>query len=81
MTPPEAGSEPFLDIYGEDFRTDPNTVLGRLREQSWHAVTPMATAVLRYGEVQTLLSMRQVRTPGADFLAMQEISDGPAKSL
>jgi cytochrome P450 len=76
MTTPEAGGAPFLDLYGEDFRIDPYAVLGRLREQSWQAGTAIGTAVLRYGEVQSLLSMRQLRTPGADFLAMQGITDG-----
>jgi cytochrome P450 len=76
MTPPGSGSEPFLDLYGEDFRADPYEVLRRLREQSWHAGSAIGTAVLRYDEVQTLLSMREMRTPGADFLAMQGITDG-----
>jgi cytochrome P450 len=69
-------SEPFLDLYGEDFRTDPHAVLRRLREQSWGASSPIGTAVLRYDQVRTLLSMPQLRTPGADFLAMQGITDG-----
>ncbi|MGH4024599.1 MAG: hypothetical protein ACRDRV_08445, partial [Pseudonocardiaceae bacterium] len=77
MTAPEAGAAPFFDLYGEDFRSDPYAVLGELREQSWHAATPIGTAVLRYAQVQDLLSMRQLRTPGADFLAMQGITEGP----
>jgi cytochrome P450 len=77
MTVPETGTAPFLDLYGEDFRTDPHAVLGELRQQSWHAATPIGTAVLRYHEVQALVSMRELRTPGADFLAMQGITDGP----
>jgi cytochrome P450 len=77
MTAPEAGTAPFLDLYGEDFRTDPHAVLGELRQQSWRATTPMGTAVLRYEEVQALVSMRELRTPGADFLAMQGITEGP----
>lgn len=76
MTSPGTGAEPFLDLYGEDFLTEPYAVLGRLREQSWHAATSIGTAVLRYDEVQTLVSMRQLRTPGADFLAMQGITEG-----
>jgi cytochrome P450 len=77
MTAPETGTAPFLDLYGEDFRTDPHAVLGELRQRSWHAATPIGTAVLRYHEVQALVSMRELRTPGADFLAMQGITDGP----
>ncbi len=68
---------PVLDLYGEDFRTNPHAVLGELRQQSWQAATSIGTAVLRYDEVQTLVSMRELRTPGADFLAMQGITDGP----
>jgi len=75
MTVP-ADVDLVLDLYGEDFRVDPYAVLRRLREQTWHASTPIGTAALRYDEVRTLLSMRQLRTPGADFLAMQGITDG-----
>ena len=77
MSAPEAAAAPVLDLYGEDFRADPHAVLGELRARSWYAATPIGTAVLRYNEVQTLLSMRELRTPGADFLAMQGITDGP----
>ena len=68
---------PFLDLYGEDFRSDPYGVLASLRGQSWHANCAIGTAVLRYSDVQALLAMRQLRTPGADFLAMQGITRGP----
>ena len=37
--------------------------------------------MLRYHEVQALLSMRELRTPGVDFLAMQGISDGPLTDI
>jgi cytochrome P450 len=67
---------PFLDLYGDAFRTDPYGELARLRARSWHAGTAIGTAVLSYAEVQSLLSMRDLRTPGADFLAMQGITDG-----
>jgi len=76
MSAPNTAGECFLDLYGEEFRTDPQAVLRRCREQSWHAATPIGTAVLRYHEVRTLLSMPQLRTPGADFLAMQGITEG-----
>lgn len=68
---------PVLDLYGDEFRTDPYGVLSELRARSWHAATPIGTALLRYNEVHTLLSMRELRTPGADFLAMQGITSGP----
>jgi cytochrome P450 len=74
-------TEPFLDLYGEGFRTDPYGELARLRDQQWHAGTAIGTAVLRYGEVQALLSRRELRTPGADFLAMQGITTGPLVDL
>ncbi|GAA0916409.1 cytochrome P450 [Virgisporangium ochraceum] len=66
-----------LDLYGPAFRTDPYAELARLRNEDWYATTAIGTAVLRYREVQTLLSMRDLRTPGADFLALQGITDGP----
>lgn len=76
MNAPNTAGECFLDLYGEEFRADPQAVLRRCREQSWHAASPIGTAVLRYHEVRTLLSAPQVRTPGADFLAMQGITEG-----
>ena len=66
-----------LDLYGSAFHSDPYGELARLRAQDWYAGTAIGTAVLRYHEVQTLLSMRELRTPGADFLAVQGITDGP----
>ncbi|WP_203912171.1 cytochrome P450 [Rhizocola hellebori] len=68
---------PFLDLYGADFRSDPYGVLAPLRHQTWHADCAIGTAVLRYSDVQALLAMRQLRTPGAEFLAMQGITRGP----
>lgn len=68
---------PFLDLYSPEFRTDPHTVLQALREQSWCADTAMGLAVLRYEEVQALLTHRKFRTPGADWLALQGITTGP----
>jgi cytochrome P450 len=66
-----------LDLYGSAFHTDPYGELARLRAEGWYASTMIGPAVLRYAEVQTLLSMRELRTPGADFLAAQGITDGP----
>ncbi|GAA3218454.1 cytochrome P450 [Dactylosporangium siamense] len=65
-----------LDLYGAAFRTDPYAELARLRDLSWHAQTAIGTAVLRHAEVQQLLQLRELRTPGADFLALQGITDG-----
>ncbi|MEO6091166.1 MAG: cytochrome P450 [Umezawaea sp.] len=67
----------FLDLDGEDFRTDPHAVLRRFREADWRADTPLGTAVLRYDEVQAVLSSWSLRTVGADSLAAQGITDGP----
>jgi len=72
---------PFLDLYGDEFRTDPHAVLAGLREGSWRADTAVGTAVLRYDDVQALLADRRLRTPGADFLAMQGITSGPLVDL
>jgi cytochrome P450 len=69
-------SAPVLDLYGEDFRARPHEVLGSLREQGWYAQSPIGPAVLRYEPVQALLGLRQLRTPGADFLALQGITEG-----
>jgi hypothetical protein len=66
-----------LDLYGSAFCVDPYGELARLRAQDWYAGTAIGTAVLRYKEVQALLSMRELRTPGVDFLAVQGITDGP----
>jgi cytochrome P450 len=65
-----------LDLYGSAFHADPYGELARLRTRGWYARTAIGPAVLRYHEVQTLLSMRELRTPGADFLAVQGITDG-----
>lgn len=70
-------STPVLDLYGDEFRSRPHEVLAALREQSWWAESPVGPAVLRHEPVQTLLGMRQLRTPGVDFLALQGITDGP----
>jgi cytochrome P450 len=77
VSAPTADAEQFLDLYGAGFRSDPYGELARLRAHGCYATTVIGTAVLRYDEVQTLLSMRELRTPGADFLAMQGITDGP----
>jgi cytochrome P450 len=69
-------SGPSLDLYGAAFRTDPYAELARLRDLDWHAETAIGTAVLRHAEVQRLLQLRQLRTPGADFLALQGITEG-----
>lgn len=66
-----------LDLYGAAFNTDPYRELARLRAENWYAGSAVGTAVLRYREVQALLSMRELRTPGVDFLAAQGITDGP----
>lgn len=68
---------PTLDLFGPVFQTDPHRALREAREQSWCASTPFGTGILRYDEVQTALAMRTLRTPGADFLAMQGITSGP----
>jgi cytochrome P450 len=68
---------PVLDLYGAEFRARPHEVLGALRERSWWAETPVGPAVLRYAPVQTLLGLRELRTPGVDFLALQGITEGP----
>jgi cytochrome P450 len=65
-----------LDLYGAAFRTDPYGELARLRDLDWHAETAIGTAVLRHAEVQQLLQLRELRTPGADFLALQGITEG-----
>lgn len=70
-------SGPSLDLYGAAFRADPYRELARLRELGWHAQTAIGTAVLRHAEVQQLLQLRELRTPGADFLALQGITEGP----
>lgn len=77
MTSSPTSDRPFLDLYSLEFRTDPHTVLGALREQHWCADTAMGLAVLRYEEVQALLTHRKFRTPGADWLALQGITEGP----
>ncbi|MGH8940828.1 MAG: cytochrome P450, partial [Actinomycetes bacterium] len=77
MAPSTIMTAPALNLYSEAFTADPQGVLRSLREQSWQAATPIGTAVLRYDEVQALLGDRRLRTPGADFLAMQGITDGP----
>ncbi|HWO60650.1 MAG TPA: hypothetical protein VNO31_11525, partial [Umezawaea sp.] len=67
----------FLDLRGERFLTDPHSVLRELREADWRADTALGTAVLRYDEVQAVLSSWSLRTPGVDFLVAQGVSEGP----
>jgi cytochrome P450 len=65
-----------LDLYGAAFRADPYGELARVRALDWYAQTAVGTAVLRHAEVQQLLQLQQLRTPGADFLALQGITEG-----
>jgi cytochrome P450 len=58
----------FLDLRGEAFRTDPHGVLRGLREADWRAETDLGTAVLRFDEVQAVLSSWSLRTEPADAL-------------
>jgi cytochrome P450 len=77
MDTPQPQSRPFLDLYGVAFQTNPHAALKAVREQHWCADTPLGLAVLRHTEVQTLLAHRSLRTPGADWLALQGITAGP----
>jgi cytochrome P450 len=70
-------SVPSLQLYGTAFRADPYGELARVRDQGWHAETEIGIAVLRHTEVQQLLQLPHLRTPGADFLALQGITEGP----
>jgi cytochrome P450 len=76
MTTPDGAGMPTLDLYGPEYHVDPHGALRAAREQSWCASTPVGIAVLRYQEVQALLSHRQFRTPAADLLAMQGYGEG-----
>ena len=77
MDTPQSQDRPFLDLYGDAFQTNPHAALTAVREQHWCADTPLGLAVLRYTEVQALLAHRSLRTPGADWLALQGITAGP----
>lgn len=77
MELPQSQGRPFLDLYSVAFQTNPHAALQAAREQHWCADTPLGLAVLRYAEVQTLLAHRSLRTPGADWLALQGITAGP----
>lgn len=77
MDTPQTQSRPFLDLYGVAFQSDPHAALKAVREQHWCADTPLGLAVLRHTEVQALLAHRSLRTPGADWLALQGITAGP----
>lgn len=52
-------------------------MLRGLREADWWAETDLGTAVLRYDEVQAVLSSWSLRTPGVDFLVAQGVTEGP----
>ncbi|WP_020524632.1 cytochrome P450 [Catelliglobosispora koreensis] len=67
----------FLDLQGADFQANPYGVLAELREEHWQVPCAFGIAVLRYDEVRGMLALRQLRTPGADFLALQGITEGP----
>jgi len=77
MTADDDRTVPFLDLHGAAFQRDPHGVLRWARERSFWAPTAIGSALLRYEEVQAALCHRKLRTPGADFLAMQGITDGP----
>lgn len=68
---------PFLDLYGEAYRADPHAVLRTARESSPYAQTSLGPAFLSYSGVQAVLGDRRFRTPGADLLLFQGITDGP----
>ena len=66
----------FLDILDPGFRVDAQEVQ-RARAVSWYARTPLGYAVLRYGEVVTLLREPRLRQGLAARLMRQGITDGP----
>lgn len=68
---------PFLDLYGEAYRADPHAVLRTAREASPFVQTALGPAVLSYSGVQVVLGDRRFRTPGADLLMLQGITEGP----
>ncbi|MDC0667155.1 cytochrome P450 [Nannocystis radixulma] len=72
---------PFLDLHGPAFLADPHAALRAAREQHWYAETAMGPAVLRFQEVQAVLSRRTLRSGGPDSLAIQGITEGPLAEL
>lgn len=65
-----------LDLHGEAFQRDPHATLREVRARGWVAQTALGPAVLSYDEVATILGSRDFRTPGADFLRLQGITEG-----
>lgn len=70
-------SDNFLDLHGEQFQRDPHAALRDARARGWLARTVLGPAILSYDEVHAVLASRDLRTPGADFLRMQGITEGP----
>lgn len=77
MTAADSNCTQFLDLYGAGYKNAPHDALRACRQQSWCASTVFGPAILRYAEVAAVLGDRRFRTPGADILALQGITDGP----
>lgn len=71
------GTDDLLDLHGEPFQRDPHAALRAARARGWLARTALGPAILSYHEVHAVLASRDMRTPGADFLLMQGITEGP----
>jgi hypothetical protein len=68
---------PFVDIFSQEFQTDPVPVVLRLREESWLARTPIGGIVIGRAQVQSLLADRRLRSSVLDFFVLQGVSEGP----
>ncbi len=77
----EQGTAARLDVHGAAFQGEPYPTLRACATQHWYADTMMGPAILGYEELHSVMYSRQFRTPGADFLAMQGITEGPLVTL
>lgn len=68
---------PFLDIFSEEFQSDPVSVVERLRSDSWLVRTPIGGMVIGRSQVQTLLADRRVRSSIPEIVRMQGVTEGP----
>jgi hypothetical protein len=66
---------PFVDILGEQFRTDPDSVIEELRRGSWIARTHLGVLVIGRPQVQALLADRRLRSGIPEVLALQGVTD------
>src|SRR4051812_22762602 len=67
---------PYLDIFSDEFLSDPASTIGALRDQSWLIRTPLGGMVIGRSQVQQLLGDRRLRSSIPEIVRMQGVVEG-----